>query len=209
MVAAEEKSTQQRILEAVITGIEKYGIDQLTTRKIAEEAEANIASINYYFRSKDELVTQALQSTAEHMLADVKATLDEGQGSLREVLEEIFFYMIEGAARYPNITTAHVYPAIVEKDYASPGARALRDVFEQTVARVEQEVAVRDPAHLRLVLSQVFGALTFATLAPNFYQEAERADSHNLQHLRRLAGLYTDLVLREMGERSSLPPTPE
>ena len=39
---------RQLILEAVVTCIEKYGIDKLTTRRIAEAAGTNVASINYY-----------------------------------------------------------------------------------------------------------------------------------------------------------------
>lgn len=201
MAGTEEKPTQQRILEAVISGIEKYGIDQLTTRKIAEEAEANIASINYYFRSKDELVSQALQSTADHMLADVRATLQEGEGPLREIMEEVFFYLIEGAARYPNITTAHVYRAIVEKDYRSPGAQALREVHEQTLARVEQESTAKDGRRLRFVLSQIFGALTFATLAPDFYGAAEGDQLDNLRSYRRLANFYAELLFDSLEDQ--------
>src|SRR5574341_1009582 len=58
MADKEPLSPRDQILGAVLTAIEKHGIDSLTTRKIAEEAGTNIASINYYFRSKDLLVEE-------------------------------------------------------------------------------------------------------------------------------------------------------
>ena len=55
----EKTATRGLIIEAVIDCIEKYGIDKVTTRRIAEQAGTNIASINYYFRSKDVLLAAA------------------------------------------------------------------------------------------------------------------------------------------------------
>ena len=55
-----EQSTQEAILLATIDCINENGIEHLTTRMIAEKAGANIASINYYFRTKEQLVNQAL-----------------------------------------------------------------------------------------------------------------------------------------------------
>ena len=57
----------------MIDCIEKDGINNLTTRAIAREAGTNIASINYYFRSKDALVAEALQMSLDHMLGDIRA----------------------------------------------------------------------------------------------------------------------------------------
>jgi AcrR family transcriptional regulator len=70
-------STRDRIRLAAIEAIEQHGIDQLTTRLIAEGAGTNLASINYHFRTKDDLLTEVLQSTADHMLQDVFAEIEK------------------------------------------------------------------------------------------------------------------------------------
>ncbi len=80
---AEKNATRRAILEAVVTCIEKYGIDKVTTRKIAVEAGTNIASINYYFRSKDELIEETLSMTIHHMMEDVFLAIDDAAIEVR------------------------------------------------------------------------------------------------------------------------------
>lgn len=192
---AEEKSTRERILEAAITGIEKHGIDKLTTRKIAEEAEANIASINYYFRTKADLIAEVLAATADHMLEDVRATLDREDRPLKETVNEVFFYLIEGMMRYPGITTAHIYRAINQGKSASPGAVALDEVFERTLQRLHSEYPQRGHSKLRLALSQLFNAMMFSALAPDFFGLPPEYLPSDADGCRRLADWYTDLLL--------------
>ncbi len=192
---AEKNVTQQLILEAVIDCIEKYGIDKVTTRKIAEQAGTNIASINYYFRSKDELVSAALSLTINHMLGDVSAAIQDEQKPLAEVLENVFYYLLEGVLRYPGISTAHLYQAITEKNYDSISAQALIKVFDQLAERILREDPKRDPVETRMLLSQILSAIMFAMLAPNFFKVAKKYQLTNPEHARNLAVYYTNLLL--------------
>ncbi len=192
---AEKSVTQQLILEAVITCIEKYGIDKVTTRKIAEQAGTNIASINYYFRSKDEVVSAALSLTINHMLGDVSAAIQDEQQSLAEVLENVFYYMLEGVLRYPGISTAHLYKAIMEKNYDSISAQALIKVFDQLADRITREEPKRDPVETRMLLSQILSAIMFSMLAPNFFKVAKKYQLTSPEHAKNLAAYYTKLLM--------------
>ncbi len=181
---------RQLILEAVATCIEKYGIDKLTTRKIAEEAGTNVASINYYFRSKDELVAEALTMTINHMMEDVFAAIDEQGRPFRAVLEDVIFYLIDGATRFPGISTAHLYAAVVEKRYDSPGAQAIGRVFERLVERAVAEYPGKDRSQIRFLLAQVISAIMFAMLAPGFFPLPEKDHPLDAQHCRAMAESY-------------------
>ncbi len=197
---AEKNVTRQLILEAAIDCIEKYGIDKVTTRKIAEQAGANIASINYYFRSKDELVAAALSLTINHMLEDVTAVITDEQQSLAEALENAFYYLLEGILRFPGISTAHLYKVITEKDYSSISAQALVKVFERLAERITHDDPQRDPAETRLLLSQILSAIMFAMLAPNFFKVVRKYQLTNAEHARNLAVYYTGLLLGASGK---------
>ena len=192
---AEKTTTKQLILEAVVTCIEKYGIDKLTTRKIAEEAGTNIASINYHFRSKDELVAETLSMTIKHMMEDVYVAMDDTQGPFEKKLEDVFFYLLDGCLRFPGISTAHLYKAISEKQYDSIGARAIRDVFERLVEKAVKEYPDRDADEIRLRLSQIMASIMFSMLAPNFLSVAKKFQLTSPENARSLAISYVEIFL--------------
>jgi AcrR family transcriptional regulator len=199
-MSPEELSTRQRILEAAIAGIEMYGIDRLTIRKIARDAGANIASINYHFRTKSDLMAEALTQTVNHMLEDVRATLDEGGRPIETTLEEVFFYLLDGGRRFPKITTAHMYRAVVNKEYESPGGRAIRQAFDRTVERVLEAFPEVDPEWARFVVSQVFASLMFTLLAPDFFTVSDRYLPEDSDRCRLLAGSYAGWVERLLNQ---------
>ncbi len=184
-------SPRELIINAVIACIEKYGIEKLTTRRIAEEAGTNIAAINYYFRSKEELVNETLSTTINHMVADAFLAIDDPGKSFEEVLNEVLFYLIDGAARFPGISTAHLYPAVVEKRYDSPGGKAMRRVFEQVVKRAVKEYPSSDPDTLRFQLAQVFSSILFSMLAPGFLPVPKKVQPLDPAHCRAMAEAYT------------------
>jgi len=192
---AEKTTTKRIILEAVVTCIEKYGIDKLTTRKIAEEAGTNIASINYHFRSKEELITETLSMTIKHMTDDVNATMDDTQQPFEKRLEDVFFYLLDGCLRFPGISTAHLYKAISEKKYDAMGAQAIRNVFDRLVKKAVEEYPKRDAEEIRVRLSQIFSSILFSMLAPNFLSVPKKFQLTSSDNARRLAASYVETFI--------------
>jgi TetR/AcrR family transcriptional regulator, regulator of cefoperazone and chloramphenicol sensitivity len=184
---------RQLILGAVLTCIEKYGIDKITTRKIAEEAGTNIASINYYFRTKEALVAEALSMALNHMLEDVNAAIADQGKSFLDILEEVLFYLIDGNNRFPGITTAHLYSAVFEKQSGSPGANAINTVFETLADRAIKEYPRKKPAEQRFILSQILAATMFMMLSPNFFPSVEPLQITDAKTGRALAKSYRQM----------------
>jgi AcrR family transcriptional regulator len=63
-------SPKAKLIEAVIHEIEAHGISKVTVRGIAVAADMNVASVSYYFGSKNELVAAALDGSIRHMIED-------------------------------------------------------------------------------------------------------------------------------------------
>ncbi len=188
-----ETTTQEAILLATIDCINEFGIEQLTTRMIAEKAGANIASINYYFRTKDQLVNQALEITIKHMLEDVTAAIEDRSLPFRQTLTDIFYYLISGARNNPGITTAHLYSLVVKKDYQSVSARSFLTAIENIRERLLENFPNEDPGQLGLVLSTIFSAIMFMMLTPDFFPIDERYQHNKAEHCRNLAKHYVEL----------------
>jgi len=75
--------TRARILEAAVRQFSENGLAGARTEQIAEEAGVNKALLYYYFKSKDELYSAALQQVAEGVRKSSMAAL-EGNSSAGE-----------------------------------------------------------------------------------------------------------------------------
>jgi len=192
---SDKNDTRKLILEAVITCVEKYGIDKVTTRRIAEEAGTNIASINYYFRSKDELIAETLSMTITHMFEDVSKSLDDADQSFETALTEVFFYLSDGCLRFPGISRAHLFKIVMEKDYTSVSGKTFLKVFERLVERAESAYPSKNPKQLRLRLSQVLSSLMFTMLAPDFLPVAREYRLSSPKNAKILAEAYASLFV--------------
>jgi TetR/AcrR family transcriptional regulator, regulator of cefoperazone and chloramphenicol sensitivity len=186
-------SPRERILEAVVTVIEKDGFDSLTTRKIAEQAGVNIASINYYFRSKDLLVEEALAMTLRNMMEDIDSLVADAGKPFLETMEEALYYLIEGGLHFPRTILAHIYHVLVDKRYDTPSARSLQGLFELLADRASLAYPDISPGTIRYNLVQIGSSVFFTMLAPGFLQPVAQVDFSEPGELHRLARYLTHL----------------
>jgi AcrR family transcriptional regulator len=164
----EKHATRQLILEAAIACIEKYGLENVTTRRIAQQAGTNIASINYHFRSKDELLAETLALTSKHMLEDVLLSL-ETQKPFEATLKEVFRYLLEGSWRFPGMSRAHLSQAIMTGRRDTAGARAMIKIFDKLAERAAEAYPRKYKEVLRMRLAQVMCSILFLVLSPDFF----------------------------------------
>lgn len=65
-------SKRDRILEVMINILRnKEDLEQITVRQIAQRADVNLALINYYFGSKDNLIQEAVSKVMEHHTSEL------------------------------------------------------------------------------------------------------------------------------------------
>jgi AcrR family transcriptional regulator len=190
-----KNTTRQIILEAVVACIEKFGLEKVTTRKIAREAGTNIASINYYFRSKDELIAETLAMTIKHMLQDVLLAVNKPELSFEASTRDVVFYLLDGGRRFPGITKAHLSMVIADGNRNSVSARVMTQVFEGLVNRAEREFPNVKKDLLRLRVLQMMTSIMFMMLAPGFISRSPKSRPTSVQRARDLADSYVELLL--------------
>jgi len=69
--------TRERVLAAAMQVFAERGFDGATLREITAMAGANIAAVNYYFRSKDELIRHVLDVYVRPIMVSRLEALDE------------------------------------------------------------------------------------------------------------------------------------
>ena len=89
-------STKKRILEAAGEIFGKMGFKDATIRRIARDAEVNIAAINYHFRDKEGLYGEVLEEVFRTGFTRFPATMDlpadaEPRERLRAFIRAMFY----------------------------------------------------------------------------------------------------------------------
>jgi AcrR family transcriptional regulator len=77
-VSAEDR--REQLVTAAVRVIGREGPHRATTRRIAEEAEAPLASLHYTFENKDELFVAVLKHTQKLALESFRERLEPGGG---------------------------------------------------------------------------------------------------------------------------------
>lgn len=154
-----------RLVEAAIEQIEQRGLARLTIREVAAAAGANIAAVNYYFGSKDALVSAALEGTIRVMMEDIDEILKSASGSPKQGFAELLEYLIEGTLRFPRISKAHLHDAFSADDYSGP----FPALFAPLLIRVRDALREALPALSESAASRRVVAALSAMFFPGFF----------------------------------------
>ncbi|MFM7323154.1 MAG: TetR/AcrR family transcriptional regulator [Armatimonadota bacterium] len=83
------KPARQHLLEATRTALARDGFEGITTRRIAEAAGVNIATLHYHFGSKEALLAEAVRFTLTTVAQQTFAAMQDAP-SLRDALQAGF-----------------------------------------------------------------------------------------------------------------------
>ncbi len=190
------RDTKAHILEAAIMTIERYGIQHVTTRLIAEAAGVNNAALHYYYGTKEQLVEAALAQSVRHMGEDLDEILSRPD-PLRERLREALAYLTGGAVRYPNIVRAHFLAPISGADTPSPGVAR----FEENVAKLRTHILSHMPeltkAHVTAAVHTAISACLLTAMAPDVLAEKAGIRLDDPVSFDAYIRFQTDMILGE------------
>ncbi len=164
---------REELLNSVVDVIAEGGLAAATMRSVAERADVSLALVQYYFRTKDELleaaflhVMQRVKERAQALELDgsslsmLRAFLDEWLPLDRERTRHARVWLAFSAAAVNNKLLRSVNTA-VDKDLRAQFASLLRE------AQSEGEFAINKDAelHADMLLAFLDGVVTHALLA--------------------------------------------
>jgi AcrR family transcriptional regulator len=190
-----------RILAAALACMERDGIEATGIRDIAREAGVNSAAINYYFRSKDNLIRLALERSLENAFDEIVNELDRLRARglpTRAALERVMDDHVRHVGDYPRLAYAHLRDALVNQHYEGEAVKRLNAFLEQLLERLAPEPASARAQELRLLLVQAWGSLLLHGVLPRLFEPFLRLDLSDAavraRYVERLfAGVYRRL----------------
>jgi AcrR family transcriptional regulator len=127
----DHEQRRREVLDATWRVIDRVGLDEATTRRIAEEAGYSNGVLAHYFTDKDDILVSALELAHSHVRARVaKLTQDRtGLEALRAVIEEAL-----------PLDEERLLEARIEFSFVSRAlnSQRLRDVREAEVAHFRE-----------------------------------------------------------------------
>lgn len=163
--------TEEKIINAAIQCIEKYGIKDTTIRKIAKEADVNSAAISYYFRNKDNLIEIAMEYTLKNAF-DWNDFIEFDELPSKERVVAIVNSLIEGSFNFPGITRAHFYDTIVNNNYNTHAVKKINRFLNEMKENLKARGTERKDIELRFAIMQIaISTILFTALIPEFFED--------------------------------------
>lgn len=96
-------STEEKFKEAARVVFSRKGYAATKTRDIAEQAGLNLALLNYYFRSKQNLFEIIMIEKVQQLFAFISPVFDDPETSLHEKIDLIAVYYIDLLSKNPDL----------------------------------------------------------------------------------------------------------
>ncbi len=168
----ETSPVEEKIIQATIECIEKYGLQGTTNRRIAALAGVNGAAINYYFRSKEALIEKCMQRTLENAFDWEEFTQAAPNATPQERCEQIFNDLIQGACNFPGLTRAHFYDLLFAEEGNPLILKYLSQFLVTLAADLREKGVDLGEKELPLAIAQITAGTMMLTLVPDIFEKS-------------------------------------
>jgi DNA-binding transcriptional regulator YbjK len=185
---------REQLIEATIAVLRRDGLDGVTTRAIAAEAAAPLASIHYTFGSADDLVVAAFERLIDEVGERMSAGVNPRRGfgaCIESVMQQVGSLLDDDRYR---VLLGDLHPGSDERVAALEARyyRLARDLFDAVADATGREPAIARDQAARVVMAAIDGVMV--QFAASGDVDAARSDLELFG--RTLAGAIEPPALR-------------
>lgn len=187
-------TSKEKILDATLKIIGNKGVQHVTSRKIAALADVNVAAINYYFGSKDNVINEALKTFMGKLMCsfDYLDDLDvPAETRIRNFLRSYADYTLE----YPDVFRNFVDQVTHESAASLEYIEFMKQIgLNKLKVLVKEFTKIEAETELNMKVFQMFSSLEFPILVGDKIKKIAHFDYYNQDCRYR----YIDLVLKSL-----------
>lgn len=198
-----DTSTEEKIKEAAKVVFLKKGYAATRTRDIAEQAEINLALLNYYFRSKEKLFNIIMSETVSKFMQGMVVVLNNEETSLKTKVEHMAEKYIDFILLEPNVPM-FILSEIRNNPEALSGKLPVRKLFLESVFVKQYQKAVEmgeitepNPLHF---LVNLLGLVIFPFVIKPMLQHngvvSESQFEKLMQERKRLIPIWIEAMMK-------------
>lgn len=156
--------TKEKIMRATLELTKQEGFERITIKKIAEASSTNVALVNYFFGSKENLFSESIKlilNSFQHTFA----ILDDFSISSRDRLRRFLLDYLQVIRQYPELLSRIILMGNTvfssQHEYGSFLNLLGFPKIQNTLRELTDE---QQPEHLMTMTMQIFGALFLPAL---------------------------------------------
>ena len=162
--------TKEKILQTTLQIISKEGIKGITIRKIAKISGVNVSSINYHFKSKENLITESLKLFGKKM-ETIITELDTLPLSPKEKLKHFLLSFSDSQIKYPGFMRSQI-ERISHGDDMTPKAVENMKLGRKVLLKLLKAITKEESEEkLSMILFQLMSGIIFPILYGKYVEE--------------------------------------
>jgi len=163
---------KQKIIYSTIQCIEKYGLQNVTARRITALSGVNLAAINYHFGSKDNLIKAVLKNTLdEGFVNNIEDYREIWNSNTFEALASFLKDTMQGMMNYPNLTKAHFQESFVNNRNDNYSVQRMNEFFQTFQSLISDLLKSENERQKKIDIIQIWSALLLPGMMPGIFQE--------------------------------------
>ncbi|NUU60438.1 TetR/AcrR family transcriptional regulator [Paenibacillus agri] len=156
--------TKEKIMRATLELTRQEGFESITIKKIAEASNTNVALVNYYFGSKENLINESVKlilNSFQHTFA----ILDDSSLPARARLRHFLLDYLQVIRQYPELLSRIILMGkTVFSSQHEYGSFLNLLGFPKVQSTLRELADEQQPEHLMTMTMQIFGALFLPAL---------------------------------------------
>ncbi len=151
---------REQLVAAAVRVLRRDGVAAATTRRIAEEAGAPLASIHYTFGGKDEVVSAAIAEVIDELVARLRVGLDPAAGvaaAVRHTCRRLVDVLDTDPALDRLLTDLTAAGGAVSRAQYERFLVATETMLDEVLAASGEEIAVEVAQLARLLVAGIDG----------------------------------------------------
>ncbi|MGL4858878.1 MAG: TetR/AcrR family transcriptional regulator [Enterobacteriaceae bacterium] len=178
--------TKEKIKAATLALIASEGLPKVTIRKIAAQAQVNIAAINYHFGCKEQVIDEVLTGL-HHEIKKAFAPLSDERLTAVVRLQRFIDAYVRNILHYPDSVINFIHKTINNSDICGGYQQFLANEGVPQVQQVVQEVTGVDPETAAILTIQLFGAMAFPAIIGQKSRQVFRLQLERIEVQQRYA----------------------
>jgi AcrR family transcriptional regulator len=159
-----KSETKEKIMQATLEFTKQNGFESITIRKIAEASGTNVSLVNYYFGSKENLISESIKmilNSFQHTF-DI---LDEFSIPARDRLKQFLMDYLQVIREYPELLSRIILMGSADLDSQQEYGSFLNVMgFPKVQNTLKELTGEQQPERLTTMMTQIFGALFLPAL---------------------------------------------